>query len=146
VRDYKEAAHLGVIDAEVRRLVHAMNIAQMRTFASCEGHGWLRMNQPPYVCFVADFAVAARLANALHRADMTGLPVLQGAWSVRLFGESPDGHKQQFMLAMTWHGRDFWPAIRRVVRRDLELLAQLVCTDPGSAAPKAGALDDLCRD
>lgn len=138
VRDYDEAVLLGVIDAGVRDLIQAMNAAGMRTFASCEGHGWLRMNQPPYVCFTSGFRAAARLANALHRADSTGVPHFRGSWSIRLFGEAADHSQQQFMLIMSWTGRDCWPLIRPAVRDDLELLARLVCADTQPVPAEGG--------
>lgn len=70
VRGYDEALRLGVIDAPIRDLVEAMNVAGVvRTQASCAGHRWplLAALRAPFVMFRADSRYALKLAALIHQ-------------------------------------------------------------------------------
>ena len=70
VRTYGKAARLGVIDAQIRDLVDAMNVpGVVQTHSSCAGHRWplLSASQAPFVMFKADNCYALKLAALIHK-------------------------------------------------------------------------------
>lgn len=70
------------IDPKIQRLVVCMNTSGMKTYASCQGHGFPVRKRLPYVAFMAPLPLAQRLAR-LVREDAESLsPQLYWSWEV----------------------------------------------------------------
>lgn len=85
VREYREAARLGVIDAPIRDLVQAMNVPSVvETRASCAGHRWpfVAAVHTPFVMFKADSCYALKLAVLIHQDWCASNRYLHYYWDV----------------------------------------------------------------
>lgn len=70
------------IDPKIQNLVACMNTCGMKTYASCQGHGFPVRKLLPYVAFMAPLPLAQNLAR-LVREDAESLsPRLCWGWEV----------------------------------------------------------------
>ncbi|HFG7809082.1 TPA: hypothetical protein ACGIM3_003300 [Salmonella enterica subsp. enterica serovar Java] len=70
------------IEPKIQRLVACMNTCGLKTYASCQGHGFPVRRLLPYVAFMAPLHQAQRLAR-LVREDAESLsPTLYWDWEV----------------------------------------------------------------
>lgn len=70
------------IDPKIQHLVACMNTCGMKTYASCQGHGFPVRKLLPYVAFMAPLPLAQRLARLVREdAESLSPPTLLGPGS-----------------------------------------------------------------
>lgn len=118
VRPYSEAVRLGVIDAQIRDLVGAMNVrGVVETRSSCAGHRWtlLAALQAPFVMFKADSRYALRLAELIHKDWRARNSYLHYYWDIA--GHFDDAG--EFLFTLECRSRRFQ---RKRLNRDFQTL------------------------
>ncbi|EDW4374599.1 hypothetical protein AAA67_005598, partial [Salmonella enterica subsp. diarizonae] len=70
------------IDPKIQRLVTCMNTCSMKTFASCQGHGFPVRRLLPYVAFTASLHQAQQLARRVREDAESPFPDLHWGWEV----------------------------------------------------------------
>ncbi|MCL1962071.1 MAG: hypothetical protein FWG56_09940 [Desulfovibrionaceae bacterium] len=124
-RPYHEAVAQDVIDRKVRSLVASLNVEGVcSTFASCEGHGFIRFDRLPYVAFWSDVEFAGALSANLHQESLLEHPSLNYLWSVSGFFD--ENGKLQFSLEVSQYLGGWWPSIRRKLDADFVTLMRLI--------------------
>ncbi|MDJ7444785.1 hypothetical protein ACQSFC_25795 [Salmonella enterica] len=112
------------IDPKIQRLVACMNTCGMKTYASCQVHGFPVRKRLPYVAFMAPQPLAQRLAR-LVREDAESLsPRLNQGWEVTAHFNS------QFRLCWRLapenphlYGYRYW---RKTLDKDFQQLCLLI--------------------
>ncbi|EDQ2393838.1 TPA: hypothetical protein N2G38_005410 [Salmonella enterica] len=70
------------IDPKIQRLVTCMNTCGMKTYASCQGHGFPIRKRLPYVAFTAPLPLAQCLAKRVREDAESLSPRLYWGWEV----------------------------------------------------------------
>ena len=110
------------IDGDIRRLVDTMNSQGLRTYASCQGHGYPVDRRLPYVAFTGAQQDAANLARYLREDAESVSPELRWGWDVTASFNSH--YDLCFRLSPTvphhWWGR----YCRRYLRLDFDQIGR----------------------
>lgn len=112
------------IDPKIRRLVTCMNTCGMKTFASCQGHGFPVRRLLPYVAFMASVHQAQHLARLVREDAESPFPNLYWGWEVTA------RFNNQFMLCWCLapvnprhHWYRYW---RKTLDKDFQQLCLLI--------------------
>lgn len=112
------------IDPKIQRLVTCMNTCGMKTFASCQGHGFPVRRLLPYVAFTASLHQAQQLARRVREDAESPFPDLYWGWEVTA------RFNNQFMLCWRLapvnphhHWYRYW---RKTLDKDFQQLCLLI--------------------
>lgn len=123
-RPYDEALALGVIDPRVRSLVQAFNVrGEVRSLASCEGHGLFQIHVQPYVAFVAPVPMAAKFSARLDADAVHERPRLGHAWSIT--ARFDDEGQLVYRLSLHEKPRALWWLCRKRLDDDFAALEEM---------------------
>lgn len=70
------------IDPKIRHLVACMNTFGLKTYASCQGHGFPLRRQLPYVAFKGPFLLVKYLAKQVREDAESPQPRMYWGWEV----------------------------------------------------------------
>lgn len=123
-RPYAQALADNVIDPRIRELVGALNVEGVcSTFASCEGHGFLRCQKQPYVVLMSCTSFAGALSMMLEQDAARDEPHLHYYWTVS--GIFDLEGQMRFCLAPGQYVRGWWATERRRIDQDFATLSRL---------------------
>lgn len=123
-RPYAQALADNVIDPRIRELVGALNVEGVcSTFASCEGHGFIRCLKQPYVALTSSTPFAGALSMALEQDAARDEPHLHYYWTVS--GIFDLEGQLRFCLAPGQYVRGWWATERQRIDEDFTTLSRL---------------------
>lgn len=70
------------IDPKIQHLVACMNICGMKTYASCQGHGFPIRKLLPYIAFMVPLSLAQHLARLVRKDAESLSPRFCWGWEV----------------------------------------------------------------
>nr|WP_243756572.1 hypothetical protein [Serratia ureilytica] len=115
------------IDKKIRALVARMNACGLKTYASCQGHGFPVDRLKPYVAFRAPVTLASALARRVREDAESASPRLRWGWEVTASFNS--AFALCYRLAPTQPHRGWQRYWRPSVDHDLHTLRQYL-NDP----------------